>query len=295
MKRINMRTARRAQGQQAHEIARIEPTQEVKPCEEIAHEPVLPTDNFDDTTWPTRSDALVALRGWFRRRRLSYLGSARVQEFGNEQLCTGRVLHEFQSSRYRNNIIQAQGLLLAPPRTGPGGSTPHPHFLGMQVGNEKEFVFETVLEVAILARHAASQVLIDTNAIPTHFDQAFLQVTRDCDRFTDSGAEFEQHIRYFARVRTPVLGCTDIVMVETEVESWMGHQSVTVRAYDMKQVQYEPTLWERFRKFVKTKRSKARDIRRKEEVRFVERARTGSWLEHGRGEGCALYPSQHHV
>jgi hypothetical protein len=233
---------------------------------------------------------------WFRRNRPGYIGSARVQEFGNEQPATGRVIQEMQTCRYQGGSVQAEAMLLDFSRDRQGEITTLPQFLGMRIVGDDEFIFETALAVAVLARYVVTKHMESLGFDPRTLDKAFLQVTREYDQDIGGGL-FQQSARFFARVRTynAAQGFSDVVMVETEADDWMNHQTIAVRAYDMARTYYEPTRWERFCEFFKSKRSKARDIRREEKVRFVQRARTNEWHHPAGGYGCALRPHRHDI
>lgn len=248
----------------------------------------FPPDTAEDFQRASRTGALQGLRAWFRRSRPGYLGSARVQEFGNHAPGLGSAIHEVQTCRYPGGSIKAQAILLDFARDRPGEVTTLPHFLGMRLEGQADWlIFETPVAAAVLARHVATQAL-NAGAIPTYYDHAFMQVDRSYDHLDDS--EYQESTRFFAEVRSGAdRTFNDLMMFETEATDWMGQKEVVVKAYKLEVVSYTPTRWEKFCKLVKSIRSKPNDIGRAEEVRFIKRA-CGDWRDSTEGDLSSLRP-----
>lgn len=323
MKRINMRDARRVPGEQKgqppaavvvvdrgfvpegddqeylQELLRVqnENVARGQTVRQRLRENMYRVDTSDDFHRASREDAEKALNMWFRRSRPGYGGSARVQEFGNRQLAAGRILHEVQTCQYPGGSVKAEAMLLDFSRGVQGEVTTLPQFLGARYTGEP-FVFSTPLAAAVMARFVASHPMRVPAAIPDYYDPAFLQVTREYDH-DDGDGEFQVDARFFALVQGVSKPYTEVMMIETSATDWMGQQQVEVRAYNLEEVQYEPTLWERTRKAMRAARSrlqgdKSRDIKREKEVRFVERA-GGDWRDSERPDTCSLRPHPYDV
>lgn len=325
MKRINMRTARRAPGQQAPEPVVTE-TYSVVPegddqayLEELlrvqnenvarAGGAIIDPERFANRTARTvrqqlrdmhryepadsRDQCLRELERWFRRPRDGHLANAaRVQSFEGWPVCQGRLIEETRSANWHRGQLTATALLLALPEQG--GLAPQPHFLGMRVG-DGDFLFETELAAAALARHLSSVPVTDPGQILEYYDYAFLQVEREEVETNDGRTPPDLKTTFFAKIKgLGAVGVSDVMLIETVLDTWMGVSRVETYAYKFSSSPYAPTaserLLQRLKELLRLTGGKQRDLQRAQKVRFTRRARSADWIDLDSGGPFHLRP-----